>query len=238
MKKRAFTLIELLVVISIIALLIGILLPALGAARRTARQMQNSTQVRGIHSGLVLFSQGNNTYYPGMTTIGGFGASTNVEFRFQELLDDNYFTGEYIISPSETKTASTTTPQTITTSNYSYAMLEIDSAMGNRTNEWRDTSNSEAAVLSDRAKKNGTSTTNIKSVHTNPSVSTVNEWRGSVGFNDNHVTFEATHNNLTLQYGDDSQANDNLFAQVSGSASDALMIYAGSDTADANIKPE
>ncbi|NNF41476.1 MAG: type II secretion system protein [Phycisphaerales bacterium] len=48
MRSRAFTIIELLVVVSIIALLVGILLPAVGKARDQARVTISQTNLRNI----------------------------------------------------------------------------------------------------------------------------------------------------------------------------------------------
>jgi prepilin-type N-terminal cleavage/methylation domain-containing protein/prepilin-type processing-associated H-X9-DG protein len=60
---RAFTLIEVLVSISVIALLLGILLPALGSARETGRGAVCLSNVRQLVAANAAYAEGNGGYY-------------------------------------------------------------------------------------------------------------------------------------------------------------------------------
>lgn len=71
-SRKGFTLIELLVVISIIAILMALLLPALGAARRIARENNNKANLRSIGQALVMYGTGNNEKYCGLDGAGNY----------------------------------------------------------------------------------------------------------------------------------------------------------------------
>jgi prepilin-type N-terminal cleavage/methylation domain-containing protein/prepilin-type processing-associated H-X9-DG protein len=62
--QRGFTLIELLVVIGIIAVLTGILVPAVNSAREASRRAVCASNVRQIVSSAVAYAQENSSYWP------------------------------------------------------------------------------------------------------------------------------------------------------------------------------
>ena len=127
-SRRAFTLMEVLVVISIIALLMAILVPALGLARRTANNMRSQTQLKSIQNSFVIYAEGNNDWYPGLSNqgfaaaydyflaeaggpdsedvwaAGGPSGVPSAELALWLLLRDAYLTPEDLVSPSDDST--------------------------------------------------------------------------------------------------------------------------------------
>lgn len=63
-RRKGFTLVELLVVIGIIAVLIGVLLPALNKARQSANRIACASNLRQFGNGLAMYVNANNRYLP------------------------------------------------------------------------------------------------------------------------------------------------------------------------------
>lgn len=63
-NRKNFTLIELLVVVAIIAILAGILLPALNSARRKAESINCLSRLKQLGLGYVQYESDNDGFYP------------------------------------------------------------------------------------------------------------------------------------------------------------------------------
>ena len=77
--RRAFTLIELLVVVSIIALLIAILLPALSNVKYTSTMTVCSSNLRQVGIGVMAYTTDNDDWYPN-GYVSGYGKNADGQY--------------------------------------------------------------------------------------------------------------------------------------------------------------
>lgn len=202
----------------VVPLMIGIMLPALGAARRTANQMKNSSQLRGIHQSMVIYAQSNNSYFPGLDGENeGKIVNPTPEGRLDVILKGQFIPASMLVNPQEVGTIKPYSPNApLAASMHSYALLEIIKGQG-RLPEWRDNANSQAILMSDR--NIGANAKTAQSLWT----STPGDWKGGTVWGDNHASFELMPEKFTTRYNGVVNRSDHLFLDEGGS--DALMIH-------------
>jgi prepilin-type N-terminal cleavage/methylation domain-containing protein len=125
-KSSGFTLIELLVVISIIALLLGILVPVLGVAKKNANIMKESVNLRNIHAALATYGTSNKDWFTGYTASGkiaGVAGSVTADFI-----------GKYYAA--STNAASATAATTLTADTTAYAQAVLMDEGGSTPAQW------------------------------------------------------------------------------------------------------
>ena len=152
-RPAGFTLLEVAVLLTVLVIAVALVIPLGGSCGRSSRFLNNSTQLRGIQQGLVIYAQGNKIgggkgYFPGLMPAGEVydaanyssfpgptddyhgteGSGIGVSDRFALLLNRDSFTPDYAISPFDNLQPAKPGDQLVTddaTGNVSYAMLSI-----------------------------------------------------------------------------------------------------------------
>lgn len=234
-NRPGFLILELVAASAVLGVAATVSIVALGGDRNTARQMQNSTQLRGIHQGLFTYANSNKEHFPGLNskgltlengpdTTGNSGDGTTAEARVWIMLDGNFFTPEYAIAPVDGRAVpyefAFDEAQPVTHENYSYALLDIREDAGARRAEWTQSCNTQAIVATDR----NTSDLNVQEP---TSIWNREAWQGSVLWNDNHVAFEES------QVFETRYANGELNIDQAGNPIDELFTLHTQDGAEA-----
>lgn len=103
--KRVFTLIELLVVIAIIAILAGMLLPALNRARETAKSSSCQSNVKQIAQSLLMYASDSQDFLPPLN-LGSTWGDNNAKRWWTNLL----YEGNYLPKPRRWQSENWGTP--------------------------------------------------------------------------------------------------------------------------------
>lgn len=117
-RRAGFTLIELLVVIAIIALLVGLLLPALGNARRSARSLACSANLRSIGQAFETYAGDHREHVVPSYNMTGTNGDTALDGWGPILDRDGYIPGTQstkgtaFVCPDTKEIAGITTGQT------------------------------------------------------------------------------------------------------------------------------
>ncbi|MDP7007945.1 MAG: type II secretion system protein [Phycisphaerales bacterium] len=290
-KNKGFTLIELLVVMSIIALLLSILVPALGRARAQAMILKDSSQVKAIADGWTTWTSDHDGAFPipGLEqrledeVIGSYvkgrgpeDISLNDHGSMLSLcVMQNLFTPEILFAPTEPNgavyidddydfsvydptpvgwtfwddnfdNALSDDPASSETCNNSYAIMPITGER--RFQHWGISLQNDSgyAILGTRGPAEGVVDL------TDPSISLgfhgiKNEWKGIIGYGDNHTevtdTFYPENVSYTSASGvttpdnlffEETEAIDPAFGSGDGTGADVVLTHIAVGEVDEN----